>query len=114
MNDINVNYFIEHLYNFINALLNRINLEDNKYIITYEYNDIWRDRTLKEDNSVHLLVQIRYESDAIRYDVEMYPLEYDFFPIRVRELQKLSVISRFAVFEFNGHHYILMKIGNQE
>ena len=102
MNQSNVNYFISHLYNFIDALLHHINLEDDKYIIAYQYNDLWRDRTLTVDNSIHLLAQIRDESNSIRYDLTMMPLDYDFFPIRVRELQKFSVINTSNTYYDNG------------
>ncbi len=102
MNNINVNYFITHLCNFINALLKRINLEDDKYIIAYEYDDFWRDRTLTEDNSVHLIAQINDESKAIQYDTTLMPLDYDFFPIRVRELQKFSIINTSKTYYNNG------------
>jgi len=90
------------LFNFINALLKRINLEDDKYIIAYEYDDFWRDRTLTEDNSVHLIAQINNESKAIQYDTTMMPLDYDFFPIRVRELQKFSIINTSKIYYNNG------------
>lgn len=102
MDEPNKEYFIRNFPRVINALMESINLSDDRYVIAYEYNGTWRDRMLTDITTEYLLNQIAKELNEHMNDLIEYANEYDFFPIQIREIKRLSIVNTDTMYFSDG------------
>ena len=115
MDESNKKYFYSRIREFFNDLLDRINLDENNWMIYYEYKGddgrtIYYHRPLDITTQQFLRDQLEKEvpGDIKRHDIIYEERDYDFFPVDIKELTKIRIINEDVV-GLNGNDDVKVK-----
>ena len=86
-------YLFEHLPDVIYRLLDEINFNTEKWLVSYKYKDHYKMKPLDEVNERYLRNQVEHELREHLHDYFEYNLDYDFFPCGIQSLTKLQFIN---------------------
>ena len=86
-------YLFEHLPEVIYKLLDSINFNTEKWLVTYQYKDHFKTKPLDDITERYLRDQVKHDLEEHLHDYFEYDLDYDFFPCAIQSLTKLHFIN---------------------
>ena len=86
-------YLYEHLKEVIYKLLDSINFNTEKWLVSYEYKHRYKMKPLDEITERYLRNQVENELQEHLHDFFTYTLDYDFFPCGITQISKLHFIN---------------------
>ena len=80
--------------NIWNQILDNIDF-NQKWLVRYQYKDVWMSRKLDEVNSEYLKDQINedFKIPQLTVGLNVVPAEYNFFACRIREIERVSFVN---------------------
>ena len=86
-------YFFDELPDVLMKFLDSITLDEDRWIIYYDYGSGWKGKTLSSLTEKFLRNQLEEELDKSKTDYTINEQDYDFFPFGIRNLKRLSLIN---------------------
>ena len=86
-------YLYQHLKQVIYKLLDSINFNTERWLVSYEYKNRYKMKPLDEITERYLRNQIENELQEHLHDFFTYTLDYDFFPCGITQISKLQFIN---------------------
>ena len=86
-------YLFEQLPDVIYKLLDSINFNTEKWVVSYQYKDRFKTKPLDDITERYLRDQVKHDLQEHLHDYFEYDLDYDFFPCAIQSLTKLHFIN---------------------
>ena len=83
----------EDIKSFLLEFLDSIAVDEDKWIVYYDYGSGWKGKTITSISEKMLKDQIKKEVDEAQYDFQISEHDYDFFPVLIRSIKKLTLIN---------------------
>ena len=86
-------FLFEQLPDVIYKLLDNIDFNTEKWLVSYQYKDHYQTKPLDDVSERYLRNQVEHELHEHLHDFFEYSLDYDFFPVGIQSLTKLHFIN---------------------
>ena len=86
-------YFFDELPDVLYDLLDSIELDNDKWVIHYDYGSGWKGKPLDSISEKILRDQIENELERANYDYQFDEHDYDLFPYGIRSLKRLTIVN---------------------